>query len=145
MKPGAAMETPPLPTNRTFESMATTNERTVAPPAPPATEPGRHQVKRTLSDLKRQLLEKALLATIDPWQLRLLRLAAVEAEALAWLTPFPHLFLPVLLDEKLDAAKRYIARQAGFRRQQKFVEYADTSRRGGDSVAVQSPGDREKL
>jgi len=41
----------------------------------------------------------------------MLRLAAIEAEALAWLTPFPHLFLPVLLEEKLDAARQYVTRQ----------------------------------
>jgi hypothetical protein len=51
----------------------------------------------------------------DAWQLRFLHLAAGEAEALAWLTPFPHLFLPLLLEEKLDAAKRYLARWDGFR------------------------------
>jgi hypothetical protein len=63
------------------------------------------------------LLDAALPKIGDQGQLRLLRLAAGEAEALAWSTPFPHLFLPVLLDEKLDAVRRYLARQAGFRRQ----------------------------
>ena len=92
--------------------MTTTNERTVAAPArSPATRFGRRQVGRALSDLKQHLLEKALPEICDPWQRRLLRLAAVEAEALAWLTPFPHLFLPVLLEEKLETAKRYLARQ----------------------------------
>jgi hypothetical protein len=36
-----------------------------------------------LSDLKQQLLEKALPEISDPWQRRLLRLAAIEADALA--------------------------------------------------------------
>jgi hypothetical protein len=33
----------------------------------------------------------------------------------AWLTPFPHLVLPVLSEEKLNAAKQYVTRQGNAR------------------------------
>jgi hypothetical protein len=38
-------------------------------------------------------------------------LAAVEAEARAWLTSFPLLLFPTLLEEKISEAKSYIVRQ----------------------------------
>lgn len=37
--------------------------------------------------------------------------AATEAEALAWSTPYPLLFLPVLMEEKVHEARRWAARQ----------------------------------
>ena len=40
-----------------------------------------------------------------------LRRAANEATALVWLTPFPLLLLPALLEEKAATARRQIARQ----------------------------------
>ena len=40
-----------------------------------------------------------------------LRHATNEALALAWTTPYPWLVLPVLLEEKLAAARRYSERQ----------------------------------
>ena len=40
-----------------------------------------------------------------------MRRAANEAAALAWLTPFPLLVLPALLDEKAEAARRQAERQ----------------------------------
>lgn len=42
---------------------------------------------------------------------RLTRLAAIEAEALAWQTPVPLLVLPALLEEKLERVRGYEARQ----------------------------------
>ena len=44
-------------------------------------------------------------------QRHLLHLALNEAEALAWLTPFPHLLFPVLAEEKATALKHWAARQ----------------------------------
>jgi hypothetical protein len=65
----------------------------------------------TLAALKENLLRQAIgESTNDAWA-RLFRLAAGEAEALAWLTPFPLLFLPVLLEEKLDEVRHYAALQ----------------------------------
>jgi hypothetical protein len=66
----------------------------------------------TLADLKAQLLARAINNAADETVARLFRLAAGEAEALAWQTPFPLLFLPVLLEEKLDAVHRYATHQA---------------------------------
>jgi len=40
-----------------------------------------------------------------------LRNALKEAEALAWETPYPHLVLPLLAEEKARAARRWAARQ----------------------------------
>jgi hypothetical protein len=42
---------------------------------------------------------------------RFLRLALNEAEALAWQTPYPHLFFPVLAEEKAASMKQWSARQ----------------------------------
>jgi hypothetical protein len=116
MKPGAVVETRPSLQYRPIDSMTTSDERTVAAPASyPATGFGRRQVESALLDLKVRLLEKALPTIGDPDHLKLLHLAAVEAEALAWLTPFPILFLPALLEEKFEVARRYVARQHAVR------------------------------
>jgi hypothetical protein len=37
--------------------------------------------------------------------------AVNEAEAIAWQTPYPHLFFPLLAQEKATAATRWAARQ----------------------------------
>ena len=92
--------------------MKATNEVTLAPPAPGF---DRRQVGRRLNRLKESLLETALPDDSDRGRLRLFRLAAGEAEALASLTPFPLLVLPELLHEKLEATQRYVARQTSFR------------------------------
>ena len=49
-------------------------------------------------------------------QRHLLHLALNEAEALAWLTPFPHLLFPVLAEEKATALKHWTARQRAVQR-----------------------------
>ena len=64
-----------------------------------------------LADLKNRLLREALNRTPDEPLSKLVRLAAVEAEARAWLTSFPLLLFPTLLEEKISEAKRYIVRQ----------------------------------
>lgn len=43
--------------------------------------------------------------------LRLLDRALSEAEALAWETTFPHLFFPVLAEEKISSAIEWAKRQ----------------------------------
>lgn len=40
------------------------------------------------------------------------RLALVEAEALAWSTAYPHLFLPALAEEKIQYVRQWTRRQA---------------------------------
>jgi hypothetical protein len=64
-----------------------------------------------LAALKERLLAERAPARVAPWIERLLRLAANEAEALAWQTSVPLLVFPALLDEKLEAAMAYVGRQ----------------------------------
>ena len=65
------------------------------------------ELDRLRDDLLRPLLEKANDLTL----LDSLRRAANEAAAAAWLTPFPLLFLPALLEEKARRASAQVARQ----------------------------------
>jgi len=39
------------------------------------------------------------------------RLAVNEAESLAWSTPYAHLFLPALVEEKIQYARQWASRQ----------------------------------
>jgi hypothetical protein len=91
--------------------MKVMNEMTLAPPTR-AIE--RRRTERNLSKLRKRLFEASLPEIGGPANLRLFRLAAGEAEALAALTPFPLLVLPELLHEKLAATDRYVTRQARF-------------------------------
>lgn len=91
--------------------MKTMNGMTLAPAAKTLE---RRRVERKLSKLRKRLLEASLPEVGDPAKLRLFRLAAGEAEALASLTPFPLLVLPELLQEKLAATDRYVTRQTRF-------------------------------
>ena len=70
---------------------------------------------RALAALRQDLLTAPLAKAADEQHRSLLRLAAGEAEALAWVNGFPLLLLPVLLEEKVEAVRRYTARQAGLR------------------------------
>jgi hypothetical protein len=69
------------------------------------------RVHGTFEHLKARLLQPVLTTTLDPDLRRHLRLAANEAAAVAWTTPFPLLILPVLLEEKTAEAHNYVARQ----------------------------------
>ena len=66
--------------------------------------------------LKNRLLGELMAQVNDPQRALPLRRAANEAEALAWLTPFPELIFPVLLEEKAAATVRQTERQAQMRR-----------------------------
>jgi hypothetical protein len=70
-----------------------------------------------LEQLKARLLGPLLNTTAAPEQSAPLRQAANEAASLAWFTPFPLLFFPALLEEKLYAAQRQEARQRQIRQQ----------------------------
>jgi hypothetical protein len=61
--------------------------------------------------LKARLLKPVLSKTPDVGLRRQLRLAANEAAALAWTTPFPLLLLPELIREKTSAVHEYAVRQ----------------------------------
>jgi len=55
---------------------------------------------------------------------QILRSALNEAEALAWQTPYPHLFFPVLAEEKAISARRWAARQEMVRQERWPIAFA---------------------
>jgi hypothetical protein len=65
-----------------------------------------------LEAMKRLLLAGHLSTHATPKLAPALRRAADEAASLAWVTPFPLLVLPVLLEEKVAAARQHAERQA---------------------------------
>jgi len=83
-------------------------------PAPTA---ARGPVESELEQLKARLLKPLINETADAAQNAPLKLAANEAAGLAWFTPFPLLFFPALLEEKIYAAQRQQARQELIRKQ----------------------------
>ena len=64
---------------------------------------------RAISDLRDKL--ESRYAPSQPHDAELVRASFAEAEALAWETSFPHLFLPLLAEEKVSVA--FAARSAG--------------------------------
>lgn len=82
-------------------------------PAPPA--PFRAVEETELERLKARLLQ-GLLDEAEPKYNDYLRRAANEAAALAWVTPYPLLVFPALLDEKAATALRQADRQDRIRR-----------------------------
>lgn len=82
---------------------------------PVAAVPFRGTAETELEQLKNRLLRTALNATTEADFYAPLRRAATEAAAVAWLTPFPLLFLPVLFEEKLASARRLFARARSVR------------------------------
>src|SRR5688572_21263115 len=69
------------------------------------TAPKRGAAETELDSLKERLLRPVIEKVGDPQTETSLRRAGTEAAALAWTTPFPLLFLPELLEEKVDKAK----------------------------------------
>ena len=57
---------------------------------------------RAIADLRQNLEERYALS--QPHDAELVRASFAEAEALAWETSFPHLFLPLLAEEKVSLA-----------------------------------------
>lgn len=79
------------------------------------TTPFRAEQTGELEQLKNRLLKQLLDEAPDADQVLLLRRAANEAAALAWITRFPLLLFPELLQEKIRAARRQCERQARVR------------------------------
>jgi hypothetical protein len=73
--------------------------------------PGRGAPETELEQLKDRLLRSVLTDAASPTLKAPFRRAANEAASLAWFTPFPLLFFPALLEEKVYAAQRQQARQ----------------------------------
>jgi hypothetical protein len=93
---------------------------------PKASRPGRQPGRRTLGHLAE--VKSALLREygdgLRPHE-RLFRGAFVEAEALAWQTPYPGLLFPVLAQEKAQAVRNWLARQQGIRRNSPGIWFAE--------------------
>ena len=68
-----------------------------------------------LEQLKNRLLRDALNAAADAEFYAPLRRAANDAAAVAWMTPFPLLFLPELFGERVSAARRQFERAQNVR------------------------------
>jgi hypothetical protein len=98
-------------------------ERFARAPEPPA--PFRGVGEDDLERLKHRLLRAQLDTVATPSLLPLLRRAANEAAALAWLEPDPLLVFPLLLEEKAAAARRRHHKQGLVRsRSEAIVEVA---------------------
>lgn len=67
---------------------------------------------RELLRLKGRVLRRLTAGSGNPVLQVRLRQAAAEAESLAWLSPFPLLVLPTLLEEKVREARIRAAKQA---------------------------------
>jgi len=85
------------------------------PPAEALDGLSRNAESLALSNLRSRLLQEALANVADPELSGLVRLAAGEAEAQAWLTSFPLLLFPALFEEKTERLRSYVARQRRLR------------------------------
>jgi hypothetical protein len=83
--------------------------------APIPAVPFRGTRETELEQLKNRLLRAALNEATDAEFYAPLRRAATEAAGVAWLTPFPLLFLPVLFEEKAAVARRQFSRAQSVR------------------------------
>jgi hypothetical protein len=98
--------------------------------------PSRDRMNDELHELqKRLLIDQSILIT-NPDFIHLLRGAANEAIALAATTHYPLLLLPGLFEEKVEAARRYLERQA--RIWKRSAELLETS------AAVSNDADRKE-
>ena len=78
--------------------------------------PFRDTLNTELHELQARLVIEQSTLTTNPDFNRLLRGAANEAIALAAITHYPLLLLPGLFEEKVEAARRYLERQARIRK-----------------------------
>ncbi len=83
--------------------------------APVAAVPFRGTGETELEQMKNRLLRQALHEETEPEFYTLIRRAAAEASGVAWLTPFPLLFFPVLFEEKMASARRQFRRAQSVR------------------------------
>ncbi|HWF18945.1 MAG TPA: hypothetical protein VG754_06730 [Verrucomicrobiae bacterium] len=100
--------------NKTYDKIRTRFAPEVRFDVPTA--PFRATETTALDELKTRLLKQLLEQAAEPGQNVLLRRAANDAAAIAWLTQFPLLLFPTLLEEKARAAFAQHKRQAGIRR-----------------------------
>ncbi len=95
--------------NRRLETTFGPETRFELKPTPPA--PFRAVQENRFERLKHRLLTEKLAEVWSPLLNSLVRRAANEAAALAWVTPYPLLTFPVLFEEKVEAALLYAERQ----------------------------------
>ena len=81
------------------------------------TAPTRGDTENELEQFKDRLFAQLALGNAPDTLRTTLRQAADEAAALVWLTPYPLLLLPALLEEKTQVARQKVALQARIRRQ----------------------------
>ena len=77
--------------------------------------PFRGAVEQELERLKSRLLQEWLLEAANPDLTTRYQHAATEAATLAWMTPYPLLVLPVLMEEKIRQARLQATRQKEIR------------------------------
>lgn len=82
-------------------------------PTPAA--PFRAEFESSLEQLKNRLLLARLEELWEPGLNHVVRRAANEAAALAWITPYPLLFFPTLFEEKVHAGIDFTERQVEVR------------------------------
>ena len=73
------------------------------------------------NQLTEQLVQKLVADVQGLLPENMVRHAVIEAEALAWSTPFPLLFLPVLAEEKVLTARQWARHQTEILEQQKAL------------------------
>jgi hypothetical protein len=98
--PNMHFKTSPNPSNRAIRTHS-------PPPQPPHF---RLTLAAKLTAYKAELLEE--FNDESEAFLRFVRLAVNDAESLAWSTPYAHLFLPVLVEEKIQYARQWADRQS---------------------------------
>ena len=103
------------------------------PPVPAA--PFRGTRETELEQVKNQVLRAALNEAPDADYYAPLRRAATEAAGVAWLTPFPLLFLPALFEEKATQARRHGRDGPDRAGDRPFVRGQERQRRGRDARA----------
>jgi len=82
---------------------------------PAASAPLRAAHEDRFESLKNKLLIERIEAAFEPSFQSHLQLAANEAAALAWITPYPLLVFPALFEEKAETACERADRQAAIR------------------------------
>jgi hypothetical protein len=83
--------------------------------------PFRGAPEQELEQLKNRLLRQLLLETPNPALHEPLQRAATAAAALAWLTPYPLLVLPLLLEEKAQTVRRQLEQQKRIRQRSSLL------------------------
>jgi hypothetical protein len=85
---------------------------------------GCHDIAARSNQLKRRLTTRLAFEAGENMPQHVVKQAATDAEALAWSTPYPLLFLPALLEEKLAGARLWLGHQQEILERQKALAEA---------------------